>query len=151
MQITLQRRLAAQIFGCSEKRVWFDEEKINEIKESITKQDIRDLIREGAVRQKPIKSISKGRIRHAKTQKAKGRSKGQGSRKGRSGARLPHKKAWMAKIRVQREFLKEIRDSEIISKDSYHDLYRKSKGGFFRSKRHLKLYAEEHDLFKKKS
>jgi large subunit ribosomal protein L19e len=150
MRLTLQRRLAAQIFTCSPKRVWFDDEKINEIKEAITKEDIKDLIREGAIRAKPIKSISRGRARKIHTQKTGGKRKGHGSRKGRAGARLPRKESWMLKIRVQRKFLQELKAHESVTIEDYHDLYKKSKGGFFRSTRHMKLYMEEHGLFKKK-
>jgi large subunit ribosomal protein L19e len=150
MKITLQRRLAADILKCSEKRVWFDEDRLDDIKESITKQDIKELINEGVVRQKPVKSISRGRARQAKGQKAKGHRKGHGSRKGKKGARLPRKVMWMSKIRVQRNFLKELREKGHILKSVYRNLYRKAKGGFFRSRRHIKIYAEEHEMFNKK-
>lgn len=150
MRLTLQRRLAAQILDCSEKRVWFDDDRISDIKEAITKQDVKELINEGLVREKPMKSTSRGRARKAQKQKAKGHRSGHGSRKGTKKARLPRKESWMAKIRVQRKLLKELREKALLTKTVYHQLYRKAKGGFFRSKRHLKLYAEEHDLFTKK-
>ena len=44
--------------------------------------------------------------------------------------------------------MKYLREKEIIEKKVYRDLYLKSKGGFFRSKRHLKLYIDEHGLKK---
>ena len=150
MRITLQRRLAAQILGCSEKRVWFDEERLSDLKEAITKQDVKDMINEGAIREKPIKSVSRGRARKKQTKKSKGQRSGKGSRKGTKNARRPQKEVWMAKIRVQRKFLKELREKDHITSSTYQSLYRKAKGGFFRSKRHLKLYAEEHNMFKKK-
>jgi large subunit ribosomal protein L19e len=150
MKITLQRRLAAAVLGCSEKRVWFDEERLSDVKESITKQDIKDLIKEGAIRQKPMKSVSRGRTRASRTKKARGQGSSKGSRKGTKNARRPKKDVWMAKIRVQRKFLKELREKKHVTSSTYQKLYRKAKGGFFRSKRHLKLYAEEHNLFTKK-
>ena len=151
MKITLQKRLAASIFGCSEKRVWFDEERLSDIKEAITKQDIKELIQEGVIREKPIKSVSRGRTRQKKTKKSRGQGTGIGSRKGTKNARLPKKDVWMAKIRVKRRFIKELREKNHITSATYRKLYRKAKGGFFRTKRHLKLYAEEHDLFVKKT
>ena len=36
----------------------------------------------------------------------------------------------------------------MISTTDYHELYMKSKGGFFRSIRHLKLYVQEKGLVK---
>jgi large subunit ribosomal protein L19e len=146
MRLAVQKRLAATLFKCSQKRVWFDEDRLSDIKESITKQDIKGLISEGAIRLKPPTSISKGRARKKKIQKSKGLQKGSGSKRGGMKARMPKKKAWMAKVRVQRGFLKLLREKGIIKKRTYQDLYLKSKGGFFRSKRHIKLYVEEHKL-----
>jgi large subunit ribosomal protein L19e len=148
MKLKVQRRLAAAVLRCSPKRVWFDEERLDDIKEAITKQDLKGLVIDGAIRPKPIKSISRGRARHKKRQKSKGMQKGHGSRKGGHNARNPGKKAWMAKIRVQRSFIKILRDKKYIDTTLYRDLYLKSKGGFFRSKRHIKLYLEEHNLLK---
>jgi len=148
MKLKVQKRLAAQLFKASPKRVWFDEERLDDIKEAITKQDIKRVIAEGAIRLKPIKSISRGRIRLNKIQKSGGKRKGHGSRKGGAQARHPGKDVWMAKIRVQRAFLKVLRDKAFISRHDYRDLYLKSKGGFFRSRRHIKIYLEEHNITK---
>jgi len=142
--------LAASNSESFRKKIWFDDERLDDIKEAITKQDVKDLIGEGVIRAKPMKSISKGRTRVAKIQKAKGHRAGHGSRKGKKTARLSKKDSWMAKIRVQRKFLKSLREKALVTKSVYHNLYRKAKGGFFRSTRHLKLYAEENELFNKK-
>ena len=149
MRLGVQKRLAASLFKCTPKRVWFDEDRLSDIKEAITKQDIKGLVVEGAIRLKPVKSSSRGRIRKIKKQKSKGLRKGKGSRKGGLNARLSKKDKWKAKIRVQREFLKTLRGKGYLNKSSYRDLYLKSKGGFFRSKRHIKIYIEEHDLIRK--
>ena len=145
-----QRRSAAQILKCSQKRVWFDPNRLDEIKEGITKFDIRNLIKDKAIREKPMKAISRSRARKRLVQKRKGRLKGLGSRKGKKTARLPKKKNWMNKIRLMRGFLKELRDKGLVTKRDYRILYLKAKGGFFRSKRHIKLYIEERGSFKKK-
>jgi len=149
MMLKVQRRLAAQLMKCSEKRVWFDEDRLEDIKEAITKADIRSLIGGGVIQEKPVRSISKGRTRKKKTQKRKGRSKGHGSRKGKKTARLPKKKAWMGRVRVQREFLGKLKGMGLVEKKDCGDVYRKIKGGFFRNKRHLKIYLEERNLIKK--
>jgi len=143
--LRVQKRLASQVLNCSPKRVWFDEDRLDDIKQSITKHDIRLLVGDGAIKATPMKSISKVRVRKLKIQKSKGRRNGPGSRKGRQNARVNIKDNWMVKVRVQRDFLKELVLKKIISRKAYRELYLKSKGGYFRSKRHIKLFLEEHD------
>ena len=144
----LQKRLASQIFKCSPKRVKIDPEKISDIKEAITKADIKQLISQGIIKKLPARGISRARIRMHADQKRRGRRVGPGTRKGKQTARLPRKQDWMTRIRKQREFLMELRTKELVTKEVYNDLYRKSKGGFFRNKRHLKLYINEQRLIK---
>ena len=150
MQLNTQKRLAAQILKCSKNRIWFDQDRLEDIKESITKADIRSLIGDNAIKEKPAKGVSRARARKIALQKRKGRRKGHGSRKGKKTARLRKKIAWANSIRIQRRFLKELRDKGIITKSTYQNLYLKAKGGFFRSKRHIKLYIEERNLAKTK-
>lgn len=147
--LDVQRRLAAQILKCGENRVRFDPESLEEIKEAITKTDIRSLIGNGAISKQRLNNTSRFWARNTKRQKTAGRQKGFGSRKGKKTARgLKPKKVWINKIRLQRSFLKSLRDSGVVTGSSYHSLYMKSKGGFFRSLRHLKLYATERGLVK---
>ena len=56
----------------------------------------------------------------------------------------------MIQVRNQREFIKELKEKELVEVGVYRNLYRKVKGGYFRSKRHIKLYLTENELFKKK-
>ena len=86
--------------------------------------------------------------RERKKQKSHGKQKGYGSRKGRKTARQNPKTAWMNRIRLQRKFLKSLRDGKSINSTNYHELYMKSKGGFFRSLRHIKLYVAEKGIAK---
>jgi len=143
--LRVQKRLASQVLNCSPKRVWFDEDRLEDIKQSITKHDIRLLVGDGAIKEKPKNSTSKVRVRKLKIQKSKGRRKGPGSRKGKINARVNVKNQWMIKVRVQRNFIKELVDKKIITRTAYRQLYLKSKGGYFRSKRHIKLFLDEHD------
>jgi len=149
MKLTTQKRLAADILKCSKKRIKFDLSRLDDIKESITKADIKSLIKDKAITEKPIRGVSRARAKYISLQKRKGRRKGFGSRKGKKTARLPGKRRWINVIRLQRKFLKNLKESRLISQESYKDLYSKAKGGFFRSKSHLKLFIEEHDLIKK--
>ena len=56
----------------------------------------------------------------------------------------------MTKIRLQRKFLNELKESKLLSIENYKDLYKKAKGGYFRSKRHIKLFIDEHKLITRK-
>jgi large subunit ribosomal protein L19e len=49
MKLKVQKRLAADILKCSIKKIKIDQSRLEDIKESITKKDIRTLIKEGAV------------------------------------------------------------------------------------------------------
>jgi len=146
----IQKRLASQVLDVSQKRVKFDTQRLADIKEAITKTDIRQLVSEKAITKVQEKGVSRGRARKIKTQKSKGLRKGPGSRQGKSTARLPRKESWMNKIRSQRKFLTELKEKQLISLKTYRNIYMKCKGGFFRSTRHIKLYLEEHKLFQKK-
>lgn len=150
MELTLQKRLAAQIMKCSEKKIVLDSSRLDEIKEAITKVDIRNLIKQGAIIRKPKIGVSRVRARKIKIQKSKGQRKGHGSRKGKLTAREPKKQRWMAHVRLQRSFIKELKEKSIIEDKIYRNLYSKVGGGFFRSKRHIKLYINEHKLGKGK-
>jgi large subunit ribosomal protein L19e len=146
MMLKLQKRLAASILHCSPKRVVFDPARLEDIKEAITKTDIRLLVGEGAITGRPQKGVSRGRANKLKTQKSKGLRKGAGSKKGKATARRPKKQAWMDGIRVQRKFLKYLRNNALIKHDAFKELYSKSKGGYFRSIKHIKLFINEHDF-----
>jgi large subunit ribosomal protein L19e len=146
MMLKLQKRLAASILHCSPKRVIFDPTRLEDIKEAITKTDIRLLVGEGTITGRPQKGVSRGRANKLKTQKSKGLRKGAGSKKGKATARRPGKQAWMDGIRAQRKFLKYLRNNALIKHDAFKELYSKSKGGYFRSIKHIKLYITEHDL-----
>ncbi|MBD3361938.1 50S ribosomal protein L19e [Candidatus Woesearchaeota archaeon] len=148
--MNLQKRLAAKILKCSPSRVVFDTDKLSEIKEAITKFDIRGLINKNIIRKKQIRGISKVRARKTKLQKRKGRRKGMGSRKGKASARAQPKGVWMNSVRAQRNFLKDLKSKGLISTVEFKKLYAKSKGGFFRSVSHLKLIINEQGLIKKK-
>ena len=56
----------------------------------------------------------------------------------------------MLRVRAQRTFLKDLRSGGLLSSRNYRVLYAKSKGGYFRNKRHIKLYIDEQNLLEKK-
>lgn len=146
MNLKTQKKLAADVLRTSKKKVVFDPERLEDIKEAITKMDIRGLISEKAIKKNPIKGTSKVRSRQKQAQRKKGLRKGASTRKGKKTARTSKKEQWMTKIRTQREFLRSLRENKKIDNKTFSNLYLKAKGNFFRSKRHIKIYLEEHKL-----
>ena len=158
MKLNVQKRLAADILGISKKRVKLDLARlealgisIDDFKQSITKQDIRGFISKKVIFAIQKKGVSRVRARAIHIQKVKGRQRGHGTRKGKKKARLPKKEAWMDKIRGQRGLIQLLREKKLISNQDYWELYKKAKGGFFRSRRHIKLFMEEHGMIKKEA
>jgi len=146
MNLRPKKRIAKSLFDVGSKRIWIDPTKLKEVKEAITKRDIKGLIKKGVIKVKQEKNQSGFRTRERRIQVLKGRRKGIGSRKGAKNARLPKKREWMIRIRNQKEYIKSLRDKSLISKRIYRSLYRQSKGGFFRSRRHIEIYLNEHKL-----
>ena len=60
--LTLQRRLAAEVFDVGENRIWLDPTLPEELLKALTRQDIKNLIAKGYIRAKPENSNSRGRI-----------------------------------------------------------------------------------------
>lgn len=150
MKLSVQKRLAADILKCSPKRVHLAPDRSADIKEAITKADIKGLIGEGLIVKKQATGVSRVRAKHRADQRRKGLQRGPGKRKGKKTALVPKKTSWMAKVRTQRIFLKELKSKNLLNQEDYVALYKKSKGGFFRNKRHIKVYIEEHDMVQKK-
>lgn len=145
---TTHRRLAAAELKVGESRVWVnpDPEVAGTIADAITREDIRAQIEAGNIKAKPKKGNSRARIRARAEQRAYGHRKGPGHRKGAKGARTPRKEQWMAKIRALRRRLKELREEDQIDRHTYRMLYRKSKGGEYRSTAHLNAYIKAKGL-----
>lgn len=149
MKLNSRKEIIARLKKISRKRVSFDTNRLDEIKEAITKRDLRSLIKDDAIKISPKRGVSRVRARKHEAQKRKGRRKGIGVRKGTKTARLARKSAWMIKIRVQRRFLKELKDKDYLGAKNYRKLYKMAKGGSFRSKRHIQLYVKENELIEK--
>lgn len=149
MNLRNKKLLAAKVLKVGVNKVIFDEERLSDIKEAITKKDMKGLIIGGAVSAREPKGASKSRFRKNLLQKRKGRRQGSGSRKGKRTARLADKTSWINRIRLQRKYLKFLKTSGFIDGKNFRMAYKKAGGGFFRSKRHIKLYLEENKLIKK--
>ncbi len=147
-ELRSQKTMASRIMKCGITRVWIDPERIADVEEAITAEDIRSLVRDGVISAKPKKGNSNFRIKKIMEQKKKGRRRGRGSRKGNVAGLK--KKAWMSRIRAIRKLLRELKAENKIDGKTYRLMYKKSKSGLFRSKSHVMIYLERNNLLKKK-
>jgi large subunit ribosomal protein L19e len=145
-----QRRLAALILKIGEKRVWVDPERTEDTETAITRDEIRRLIHEGAIKSRPERGISRGRARVLKRKKGKGRRSGPGSRTGSPRARISKKEAWMNKIRALRKRLRLLKNKKIVPENAYRKLYRMASSGKFESVADMERYLKAHELWRKR-
>lgn len=119
--------LASKVLGVGIHKIVFDTTRLAEIKEAITKQDIRDFYNEGII---TIKE-NKGR----KSKEARNTRRGPGKIKFTI---KPGKIEYVILVRKLRRYINELRKQEKISSEIYQTLRKKIKSKEFRSKAHLK-------------
>ncbi len=150
MSLKSQRRLAAQILKVGESRVWIDPERIADVEAAITREEIKKLIHEGAIKALPKKGVSRARARVIHAKKKKGLRKGPGSRSGSARAVISKKEAWMKKIRALRRRLRELKERRIITQTDYRKLYSMAKSGEFKSIAELERYIKTQGWWRKR-
>lgn len=145
-----QRRLAAQVLKVGQNRVWIDPERTEDVETAMTRDEIRRLIHEGAIKSLAITGISRARARVLHEKKKKGRRSGPGSRTGSAQARISKKEAWMSKIRALRKRLRVLKAKKTIPESAYRKLYRMARSGRFESVADLERYLKAHELWRKR-
>jgi len=150
MNIKNQKNLVARLFGVGKKRIYFNPLKLDEIKKAITRRDMKKLtdVKVNIGERRPIEikqknGVCRAKARHRDIQRAKGRQRGHGNRKGTFKARTDPKTTWITKIRALRKVLVEMRNKKEIDVSEYRTLYLHAKGNFFRNKKHLLEYVSE--------
>lgn len=150
MSLKTQRRLAAQILKVGESRVWIDPERIADVEAAITREEIKKLIHEGAIKALPKQGVSRARAKVIHEKKKKGLRKGPGSRSGAKGAIISRKEAWMMRIRALRRRLRELKEKKIITQSVYRKLYIMAKSGAFKSKSEMENYIRAQGWWRKR-
>ena len=135
-----QKRLAAAVMKVGQSRIRIDPDRGEEVASAVTRADIRKLVSGGVITSVQKAGVSRGRRRKLRSQKAKGRRTGPGSRKGAANARTPSKGLWISRIRALRDELRTLRETGAIDASAYRDYYVRAKGGQFRSRAHMKSH-----------
>ncbi len=145
-----QRRLASQILGIGQNRVWIDPARVEDVEGAITREEVRKLIHEKIIKTSPQKSVSRARAKTLQEKKRKGRRQGSGSFGGGAKAGVSKKDAWMIKIRSLRRRLRELKATRVITETTYTQYYRMAGSGRFSSIAELERYLKGHDLWRKR-
>lgn len=127
MNLKKKKELAKKTLGAGGKRIIFLKSRLDEIKEAITKKDIRDLQKDGAIMIKEIK----GRRRKEKISK----KIGAGSIKRKIRKR---KRGYVRLTRKLRAYLSEVKKRFRLSRKEIDEIRKGIKNRTFRSKSHLK-------------
>jgi len=148
LNLRAKKKLAARVLGVGESRIWIDPKRAGDVDAALTREDIKRLVKDGAIRVKKKRGVSRGRIRELRAKKEKGRRSGPGSRKGARHAREPRKERWIQMVRPLRRRLRELKKEGLISSAEYRRLYRMVGGGMFRSRAHLEAHLREKGVLK---
>jgi len=126
MNLSKKKSLAARILKVGKERIVFVNSRLDDIKEAITKQDIKDLVQDKAIKIKNIKGRKKTR---KKAKKSTGNIR----------KKLRERKQRYVKItRKLREYAKQLKNSGELTADEVRELRKKIRNREFRSKANLK-------------
>lgn len=131
MKLDKKKRLAAKVLNVGVKRIILMGDRLDEIKEAITKQDIKDLYKSGAINIREIKGRKK--IKKRKNKRKVGKIK----------KKINMRKQEYVKItRKLRAYIKELKNQERLTKEEYGDLRKKICIRDFKSKAQLKEFLQ---------
>jgi large subunit ribosomal protein L19e len=132
MNLRKKKELASKTFGVGKKRIVFIESRKDDIKEAITKQDLRDLAADGAITIKDIKGRTK--VEKRKNQRRKGKIKKTVNTR---------KKDYVALTRKLRAYLVSVKEIFGLEKEDIKEIRKKIRNKKYRSKANLREYLEE--------
>jgi len=132
MNLKKKKLLAVKTLRVGKERIVFLKPRLDEIKEAITKQDIRDLYKEGAIIIKNTKGNKKVVKRKRKRKVGKIRMN-----------KNNRKRDYLLLTRKLRKYLNELLKNGDVSVENVKNLRKGIRNKIFRSKAHLKEYIKE--------
>ena len=142
VNIAKKRELVARILGVGANRVRFEPDMLEDVADSITRDNIRTLVKSGAIWTVQPRGTSRGRAAE-KRSVWKVHGKGPGSKKGKKTARVGKKDFYVVRIRSMRYHIKVLKERKDITNKLYWQLYTKVNGGQVRSLAHLREIVKE--------
>jgi len=132
MNLTKRRELAAKVLKVGKNRIIFTEAHLAEIKEAITRMDILDLHKSGAIKIKEVKGRKK--IVKRKNRRRTGKIKKNVNTR---------KAEYVIITRKLRAFVRGLVRTGAIDKEKNREIRKQIRSRKFKSKRHLKESLEE--------
>lgn len=142
VNLRAKKRLISRVTGAGIHRIHLKPDRLDDVTDAITRDNIRGLITAGYVTLRPIKGTSRGRAQYKLDQRNKRGTK-QGSKQGRKGARTKRKQTYVAKVRALRRLLKIAKERRDITNPEFWILYRKVGGNTVRNKAHLRQLIQD--------
>ena len=137
VNIHKKSELASRILGVGVNRIRFEPDKLDDVADSITRDNIRALINSGSIWTATVRGTSRGRTR-SKLETKKKHGTGPGSKKGKKTARVGKKEVYVIKVRSMRKHLKILKERKDITNEQFWTLYKKVNGAQVRSLSHLR-------------
>jgi len=132
-----KRELISRILGVGANRIRFEPDKLDDVVDAITREDLRSLIKNGTIWTTKVKGTSRARAEEKlKTRRKRGIAPG--SKKGKKTARTGKKELHVRRVRSMRYHLKVLKDRNEITRDVFWSIYKKIDGGHVRSLAHLR-------------
>ena len=129
MKLDKKKELAKRTLKVGKERIVFVESRLEDIKEAITKQDIRNLHEEKAILIKEIKGRKK--VKKSKKKRGIGKVKKKVNKR---------KQKYVIMTRKLRKYVLEMKKLGKISKEEKEDIRKKIRNKAYKSKSHLKTY-----------
>ncbi|MFH1390697.1 MAG: 50S ribosomal protein L19e [Candidatus Diapherotrites archaeon] len=137
------KTITAALLKIGKTKVYISPSEGQKVKEAMTKEDVRILIKDGVIKKRKDNLQSKSKARVLKAKKKKGRKKGHGKRTGKKNARSNKKEKWIKNVRAQRRVLKEMKESGVKLKKPARQIYLMIKGGYFKGKKYVQAMVGE--------
>jgi large subunit ribosomal protein L19e len=145
-----QKRIAAEVLNIGISRVWVNPAAEEEISQAMTRDDVRELIKQGLIQEKPKKVQTRARAKKRVELKRKRKGVSHGKRRGSAGGRKSDKEKWMTKVRAQRRELKRLKDEDKINDKLYRKYYLRIKGANYDTVKQMKEAMKTDGAFKEK-